>query len=213
MADNVSPTDPVGAASVADRPQGVASFLATTTGKLVVGGVLLLVLLGVLAAIFFGFFGSGSSGSPATGTGVVIKPSTNSTGTVAQTPVNPEEAPLSDSFTFRPNIFAPTVSLPASTPASVATSAGASTSGGSDGTDSALVLPKVPANTLFLQSIQAVNDTNQATLIWNGEAFVVGAGQAVGDTPWKVLSISDTSVVMLFGDDRVTISVGQGLSK
>jgi hypothetical protein len=35
----------------------------------------------------------------------------------------------------------------------------------------------------------------------------------VGDTPWKVLSISDTSVVMLFGDDRVTISVGQGLTK
>ena len=212
MADNVSPIDAGGASSVADRPGGAAGFLATTPGKLVVGGALLFVVLGVLAAIFFGFFGSGSGGSAATGPGVVIKPSITSTVTAAQAPVNPEEVSLSDSFTFRPNIFAPTVSLPASTTASTTTSA-TSTSDGSGGTDSTVVLPKVPANTLFLQSIQAVNDANKATLIWNGEAFVVGAGEAVGDTPWKVLSISDTSVVMLFGDDRVTISVGQGLSK
>ena len=201
MVDNVNPVDP---ASAPDKTSGVASFFASTSGKLVVGGLLVLVVIGVLVAIFFAFFAGGSSDQSTTGNGVVVKGQSGSTETTA-VPVEPEQTALRDSFTFRPNIFAPTVSLPASTTASTATSS----TGGTGGTGGS----NVPANTLLLQSIQVVNGENLATLVWNGQTYSVGAGQAVGDTPWQVLSVSGSSVVMLYGDNRITISLGQGITK
>ena len=39
------------------------------------------------------------------------------------------------------------------------------------------------------------------------------SGDPIADTPWKVVSIGDTSVVMLYGDTQVTLTTGQGLSK
>ena len=207
MADNVNPIDPA-SATPGDQPAGVASFLATTTGKIALGGLLLLVVVGVLAAIFLTFFNGAPGQSGGTSPGVTIKPSASVTET-ALAPVEPEQASLRDSFTFRPNIFAPTVSLPASSPAAETTV----TAPGTNGQPGTPAGPIVPDNTLLLQSIQVVNGANQATLIWNGVTYAVGAGDELSGTPWEVLSISESSVVMLFGDNRITISLGQGITK
>ena len=223
MEESANPTSAANP-GVSGGPSDVAGYLATTTGKLVIGGVLLLVVLGVLAGMFFTFFGSGQGGTSPSGSVKGAKSGASATAT-AQAPVEPTRVPLNDSFTYRPNIFAPTVSLPASltaatsaavasaTPVAGTTGGATPVAGTTGGVVSTVVVPKVPANTLFLESIASVGGAKQATLVWNGKLYLVGAGDVVGDTPWKVLSISGTSVVMLFGDDRVTISVGQGLTK
>ena len=58
-----------------------------------------------------------------------------------------------------------------------------------------------------------MNGEKVATFIWNGQTYVLSEGESIPDSPWKVLEINDDSVVMLFGDTRVTLSTGQGLTK
>jgi hypothetical protein len=71
----------------------------------------------------------------------------------------------------------------------------------------------VPADTLYLQSIQTTNGKRTATFIWNGATYTVGEGETLSGTPWKVVQIKENSAVMLYGDTEVTLTVAQGLSK
>ena len=48
---------------------------------------------------------------------------------------------------------------------------------------------------------------------WNGTTYTLAEGEQVDDSPWKVLEINSDSVVMLFGDTRITLSTGQGITK
>jgi len=193
---------PDGLSSVDDAPKSrVAAFLSTTLGKLVVGGAILLIVLGLLAVI--GIFYLGSQMAELDSELVVTQPGTETTVTAeGQQPPSERPAPqLEDTFVFR-NIFAPTVkpSVPASETSDSTT-------------DTADAAVDVPADTLYLQSISVVDGEEVATFIWNGTTYTAGEGDDLGDTPWRVLEISGTSVVMLYGDTRVTLSVGQLLGK
>jgi len=203
VVDSMNPTNP-GAPlpELTDPPKsGLAGFLATTTGKLIVGGIALVLVLGAVAAILFLFVfpstpdplvpPTSGAGIPATGTAGVEE---------TATPVERDAAPLSDTFTFR-DIFVPTVK-PAVESTSTTGSAGAS------GTAEP---PSIPEDTLFLQSVQNVDGEEQATLIWNGATYTVGEGDQLGATPWSVLQINGNTVVMLYGDTQVTLTVGQAL--
>ena len=200
--DPQPPTVPV----VAEKP---ANFLASTTGKLVLGAAALVIVLAIIGAIAWVFlFNTASSqlagpgGTTNTQTGATASGSTPAS--EAAPIVEPPRKPLESTFTFR-NVFAPTLRPP--TPASVIASAlAASTSSNS-------TKVSVPRNTLFLQSIQTVDGKKTATLIWNDATFSLGVGGTIAGTPWKVLQIGDSSVVMLFGDSEVTLTTGQGLSK
>jgi type IV pilus biogenesis protein PilP len=192
--------------------EGSANFLSSTAGRLILGSVVLAVLLGVAGYFVWAFLLNVPASSPSVSTGPkltvpVTSPSSSTISPLDTAPITePQEKPLESTFTFR-NVFAPTLKeqfpLPVSTPDS--STSGSSTSG--TGT------VDVPADTLYLQSIQTVNGHTTASFIWNGKTYVLKKGESIPDSPWKVLSIGSSSVVMLFGDTEVTLSTGQGLTK
>ncbi len=197
--DAVAPLEPMDAEPV---KQG---FLNTTTGKLVVGGVALVLILGAVgAAVFFFFLNGAVDGSVQLTTTTTASNTATSSVEATLTPENPAERSLASTFTFR-NVFAPTVKR---TYEAEATSDTASADGTSTGAS-----VDVPANTLYLQSIISENGEPKAVFIWNGETYTVGEGEQVADSPWKVLQINSDSVLMLYGDSQVTLSVGQGVGK
>lgn len=206
MTDQQNNVDPTAAPVNADAPSGgKLGFLNTRTGKFVVGGVALVLVLGAIgAAVAFFVIGGALDGAvdeiaipPVSSTVPGSSPST-------QTPVNPEQSSLASSFTFR-NVFAPTVKKTFETTAAVP---GSST----DTTDTDTGV-NVPADTLYLQSIVTEDGEQKAVFLWNDQTYTVAEGEQVGTTPWKVIQINSDTVLMLFGDSQVTLSVGQGVSK
>lgn len=176
---------------------GIAGFLSTTLGKLVVGGVLVLLIGGAAAAAAFVFLFSEMNNAvqDALNGGAVVA---TGTAPVAEVPMERPAPRLSDNFAFR-NIFRPTVKPSVPPSSSVDASDGA--------------VPTLPPDTLFLQSISVVDGEPKGTFIWNGATFTVGEDEVLEGTPWKVLSLSEGTAVMLFGDSRVTLTVGQATGK
>lgn len=188
------------AEAIASAPEkrGLAALLSTTVGKVVVGGIavaLVLAALGIIAVVFV--FSDGQDPD------VVITPPTSAdaSSTLEPEPVRRPDPSPSDVFTFR-NIFQPTAK-PAVTVTSEASDA---ESGTIDGIE-------VPEDTLYLQAVAVEDNEEVATFIWNGQKFTAPEGARLGDTPWRVISISGNTVEMLYGDSRVTLVVGQGLGK
>jgi type IV pilus biogenesis protein PilP len=212
------PTVPV----AEDKP---ASFLSSTLGKVILGvAVVVVALVAIGALVWMAFFNSPSPNvatQPVThivATGASAS-STGSAPAVAADPItDPPEKPLESTFTFR-NIFAPTVKKPtpdsviASLTAPVVATPSSSSSTKSSSSAASNILSKVDKDTLYLVSIQTVDSQKTATFVWNGSLYTLNEGDAIADTPWKVVSIGDTSVVMLYGDTQVTLTTGQGLSK
>lgn len=204
MTDQQNNVDPTAAPVNADAPSGgKLGFLNTRAGKFVVGGIALVLVLGAIAAaVAFFVIGGALDGAvdempvaPVISTVPGSSPST-------QTPVNPKQSSLASSFTFR-NVFAPTVKKTFESTAAVP--------GPSTGTTDTAV--NVPADTLYLQSIVTEDGEQKAVFTWNDQTYTVAEGEQVGTTPWKVMQINSDTVLMLFGDSQVTLSVGQGISK
>ena len=197
MADmNPQPPEVAPEAPSATQP----SFLSTSTGKVVVGVVAACILVGlvaIVAAVVIGARAQAPSVKTVSVVSVVpVGTSSSNPTTDAATVTEPGQRPLSSSFTFR-NIFAPTVYPPRP-----ATTVGSTTES-----------VTVPANTLYLQSVQTLNGEKTATLIWNGTTYNAVAGDNLGDTPWKVVEVNSDSVLMLYGDTQVTLTTGEILSK
>lgn len=201
MVDYQSSVDSTTAPIEADGAAQKTGFLATTTGKLVVGGIaVVLVLAAIGVAVFYFLFGGAANSAD---TNVVQNPKPAASSTASGTPaapVEPSERSLSSTFTFR-NVFAPTIKreFEASTTA--------------DGSGTTSETAEVPANTLFLQSIVTEDGVQKAVFIWNDKTYTVAEGETVDSSPWKVLQINSDSVLMLYGDSQVTLSVGQGVGK
>ncbi|MHB1137196.1 MAG: hypothetical protein ACYC1X_10460, partial [Coriobacteriia bacterium] len=66
---------------------------------------------------------------------------------------------------------------------------------------------------LYLDGVETVDGVMKAVLRYNGQTYTLGPGEGIPGTPWEVFSVSSTSVTMLYGDVRVTLAVGQGISK
>jgi hypothetical protein len=197
--DATAPLEPI------DGESPKPGFLNTTTGKLVVGGIALVLVLGAVGAAVFYFFISGAvERSVQSNTTTTTSASSTGTPEAIRTPENPVERSLASTFTFR-NVFAPTVKR---TYEAADTSGSASTDSSNTGAS-----VDVPSNTLFLQSIISENGEPKAVFIWNGQTYTVGEGEQVAESPWKVIQINSDSVLMLYGDSQVTLSVGQGVGK
>lgn len=69
------------------------------------------------------------------------------------------------------------------------------------------------ANTLYLISISTTGDTPSAVMVWDRQQYTLEEGDTIQDSPWRLLEIRTTSVVMLYGDQQVVLSVGQGIQK
>jgi type IV pilus biogenesis protein PilP len=207
MADNLTPFDPA-TAPAAPQP-GIRGFLNSKSGKLIVGIGAVIVVVAVLGAIGMTFFGASGGGDVAT------TPGTGSSGgaTITKPPISvvatqvPEDVELDDVFTYR-DVFVPTVVLVSSTTTSTSNSSTTSTTNTSNTSTTA-----TPENTLVLEDIATENGEPVAVLSWNGETYTLAEGETIPNTPWKVLEINSSTVVMLYGDARITLSVGVGISK
>lgn len=206
MVDSFNPNnEPVSApAAPMAAESGNAGFLATRSGKLIVGGIALVAILLAAGGIMYYFL----TAQPADPEGFVTPGgSTASTSTAgADTTITvPPVLEIDDTFMFR-NVFNPSVK-----PAAASSGGSGGTDGGTDGsTDD--IEGETPG-TLYLLSMSTQDGETTATFRLNGTEYTVGPGERLGDTPWSVVSISSSTVVLLYGDTRVTISLGQGVSK
>jgi hypothetical protein len=192
-------------------PDGSGGFLSTSRGRLivVVGAVILLLLVvGAVVGVFLMSMRSGgsetSSGTSTPGASAPQVPASQESTEQAEAKI-----PISndDVFSFRD----PFIALIKPKPAESSTTTESSTTSGTT---------EVPGNvsedpfTLTFQDVIVEDSVTKAVLYLGTTRYAVAEGGRLGETPWEVLDIPDSStVVMLFGDDRVTLSVGQSLSK
>lgn len=201
MVGPLTPSDPGADLALDVAPkQGISGFLETTIGKIVVGAVMVIVLAAALGVIAYFYFLNQEPEE----SGVVIPPTSAVTTSTTDPVAVPTQRPsprLENNFTFR-NIFRPTV-RPAIAASSTTEASGTTTING----------VVIPPDTLYLQGVTVVDGRDVATLLWNGQTFTSGQGDVLTGTPWQVQSIEGNTVVMLFGDSRVTLVVGQGVGK
>jgi type IV pilus biogenesis protein PilP len=207
MADNLTPFDTSGAPA-APKP-GIRGFLNSKAGKIIVGVAAVVVVVGVLGIIGASFLGSDTPPDAATSAGstsggaAVTKPVTP----VSEVKV-PDDVEFDDVFTYR-DVFVPTVVLVSTTSTSTSTSNSSTTNTNTSTTSQT----STPENTLVLEDIATENGEPVAVLSWNGETYTLAEGESIPNTPWEVLEINSSTVVMLYGDARITLSVGVGISK
>ena len=208
-----TPTDPVGSDSetlLPDEVEKKRGFFSSPTGKIVgiiAAALIVLGILGVLAVSVYSFMfvndaqkaiQAGMESAVSTGAATASGEATEAV------PVEPDAVALNTIFTFR-DIFDPLVKQP---PESTETS-GSTENTSTEGKLSA----DVSEGTLYLQSIVTEDGVPKAVLLWNGDEYRLAEGESIPGTPWEVRTINDSSVVMLYGDQQVTLSVGQGTSK
>jgi hypothetical protein len=214
MVDSFTPMDapvqPFDGISEAPKT-GVAGFAASSSGRLVIGGIALIVILAIAGvAVFLFLFAQADSGA------VLVDPApakpSSSSAVVSEEPTatpRPIESDL-DTFVFR-NVMKPTVKPVHVTPSTSTTTT--PTTGGTSAGDTALDPSEIPKNTLYLVSTATLDGIDYATFIWNGNVYVFPEGGELPGTPWKVLRIEGNTVTMLYGDSQVTLTVGQGITK
>jgi len=136
---------------------------------------------------------------------IATVPSTSATGSATSTGVVPPVADVTNRDIFTPRNPFEVIKPPKIGSATASTtSTSTSTSTSSSSSDS---------TTLTLKDITSVDGEKAAVVRLGGTTYTVKKGETVGTSSWKVVSIGTSSVVFLYGDDRVTISLGQGTSK
>ena len=215
--DQVQPTPVPDTPAEAVPIEEKSGFLATTLGKIVVIGGAIGVLLVIAAVVTFAvvqFVVDSGEDAVESMIEATVPPATpggeaevaeNATKDGIHTPVK-----LSDVHVFR-DIFQP---LLTPVPVEEEDADGGPTNGGSeDTTDTANGSTEFEANTLYLLEISTQDGDPVARFHWNGTEYIAKEGVQLGDTPWRVLSIGQTSVTMQFGDSQLSLSVGQGITK
>jgi hypothetical protein len=209
---------------------GISGFLSTTVGKVVIGCLGGAILLGIVAVIVFialGSFGvsllGGAANQTSSGQGtLVVTTSTvapgaggskSASGTVAPSvTATPSVLSVTDDDVFTPrDPFIPVV-LPSPAPTSTASSGG--TEGGSStSVDSITPITTADSNILYLRALLTTSSGDVAVLDWKGKIYQLHEGEAIPDSPWKVLTIDASAgkLTMLFGDERVSITVNGGV--
>lgn len=214
-AETIAPVTQAGA----EPPKGgIRGFMGTTLGKVVVIGCavsVVLAILGAIATIVLLWWGgqkvatelnqqatqqaATTSGQPGSKT---------ASGSVEATvATNQPPAPVTNAsvFLFR-DPFVPVIK------ASITTS---STESETDASSTVETSSTADADELVLtlQDIVTDDGTAKAVLTWEGVTYTVAAGEQLGDTPWKVLSVGSSSATLLFGDVQVSLSVGEGIEQ
>ena len=111
-------------------------------------------------------------------------------------------------FTFR-DVFEPLLK-PIKKPATGGTGTGGTPSGG---TTTPVDTNDYSAGTLYLLDIVTEDGVAKAVMVWDRSEIKLTEGASISGTPWKVLDITANSVIMLYGDQQVVLTVGQGISK
>jgi hypothetical protein len=192
-------------------------FFSTRNGRLVMiaGAVAaLLVVAGVAAALFIAVLGvfANKPQAPVPAASTAQAPAASTTSSESVAGASPSEvaiAPITnvDVYTVR-DPFQPVISQQVATAtASTSTTSSSTTTSSSSSTTTGTAGDE---NTITLVSI---DDDGQATFTVGNATYVAGAGERLGTTPWQVVSIGDDYAVVLYGDEQVTLIVGEGISK
>lgn len=186
------------------------SLTSSKRGKVVVVGGLFALIVVLAAALFFLFgqvspspSGNGIATGPSSAAAQTVQPSTTATTTAAAADA-PAQVPLTEVFTFR-DIFEPLIK-PVSTSTNTDSNPTTSSAGNDNGSGAS-------ANSILLQDVTVEDGVPTAVVVWEGETYHVQEGDQIDGSPWQVLDIQDSSVVMLYGDTQVVLSVGQQVSK
>jgi hypothetical protein len=202
------PVDPVGEGTSSPPEQKTGLFANPVVRIIGIVAAVLLVLgiCAVVAMLLFTFFLAGEAEDMLDEAQVQ---STTPTGTASAeatgaAPSEPDPISYSRLFTFR-DIFNPFYEAPIVCE-TTGTVEGTSTTEGKLTAD-------VSEDTLFLEAVVIEDGQSTAVVLFNGEEYRLVEGDSVPGTPWQVLTVGETSVVMLYGDQQVTLSIGQGTSR
>ncbi|MHB8840314.1 MAG: hypothetical protein ACYC56_00770 [Candidatus Aquicultor sp.] len=69
------------------------------------------------------------------------------------------------------------------------------------------------SNSLALKAIANVNGIKFAVVIYKAQEYAVEEGDQIAGSPFKVTDIGDGSISLLYGDDRLTLQVGDEIIK
>ncbi|MBE0447546.1 MAG: hypothetical protein IBX64_05520, partial [Actinobacteria bacterium] len=66
-----------------------------------------------------------------------------------------------------------------------------------------------------LSLVRIVNQNGQryATVSYQGQEYTVREGEQIAGSPFKVTDIGDGSISLLYGDDRLTLQLGDEITK
>ncbi len=184
---------PVGATVPKKRNRGLMIALGALAVLAVIGGI-------AAALIMFVFQAPNEVEVRTPGATTPQQSATATTQTAAS--AKPAPAVANDEvFTFR-DVFKPLAGKSVTT-----------TTTATENTTDTIDVNEYAADTLYLVSIGSDSGTPYANMVWNSKTYKLNEGDAIPDTPWKVLTIRTSDVVMLYGDQQVVLSVGQGISK
>jgi hypothetical protein len=191
-APQVPPQTPAG-------PAAGGGFFSTAVGRAVLIGGAVIILLAIVGVVVFSVLGASlfGTGTPTSTQNVptgVPTASTPASSAVASTSV-PAVPAITNRDVFTPRdpflpIAAPTLS-----------SSGVTSESGDN--DDALTLSDIVTN----------NGVRQAVFHYENHTYTVGNGDTVDSSSWKVIKVNSSSVVMEFGDQQVTFSPGEGITK
>lgn len=191
----VAPVEPQpGSAGAKKAKAGAGGFFSSPVGRIVlIGGGLavILAIVAVVVVLVLGTFATGSGG----GSGITppVTPASGETsGAVSTVPTAPPAVP--DIATR--DVFTPRDPFEEIQPPVIPTET-----------------VKVDANVLVLKDIITEDGVRKGVFSYNGVEYTGGQGEQLGDTNWKVLAVHDSSADVLYGDDRITLSIGQGIQK
>jgi len=176
---------------------------------MVVAGLSVLAIIGgVAAAIIFGSSIISDSGVQEPGSGDVTPAEAADSVTDSVIAAGPAiEVRNSEVFTFR-DIFDPLLKpLPEPTMSTDGTTTSPTTPSTTD------TATPYAQGVLYLDGVETVDGVMKAVLRYNGQTYTLAPGEGIPGTPWEVFSVSSGSVTMLYGDNRITLVVGQGITK
>lgn len=172
-----------------------------TGTAILIGAAGLVVLAAIIGIVVYVLMSASSAQVPAAGPvvpGTPGSPSTPATSTATGT-VTPIPA------TDNGDVFTPRNPFEVIAPVKIA-------SANDDNNDNNNSSGDDTSTALTLTDITTANGEDVAVVKLGGASYTVGEGDTVGDTDWQVVQINDANVVFLYGDQRITISLGQGTS-
>ncbi len=206
------------------------NFARTSTGRVAIAVAAVAIALAVAALLYVYTAGGQKSAEPA-GSSTVNKPAGTmakgaaGSGTESSATAEQMEPPVAvDSFSqeqfrdpFRPIDESATTSVLEALQVKIKDSLGGRSGTGSfsasgPGTGSSGGGSLVDG-TLKLVSITESDGKKTATVSFGGKNYAVGVGDRIDGSSYQVVGIGADSIELLYGDDRLTLTIGESISK
>jgi hypothetical protein len=88
-----------------------------------------------------------------------------------------------------------------------------SSSSNSAGADNSPSKAETVDNSITLNSITTEGQNRYGVFVYQGAQYTAAVGETIGTSPYQLLEIGDGSATLLYGDDRITVSLGEEIMK